>query len=124
QGDLIAVIEDDAGVRDALGLLLSDWGYAPVQGISAEEVLEKLDGFPRIPDLIIADYQLSGGHTGAEAIDFIRTLAGRQIPAIILTGDTAPERLIAARRKGYILLHKPIGKDQLRSLLGSIFGRV
>src|SRR5687767_15277877 len=44
--------------------------------------------------------------------------AGRNLPAIVLTGD--PEHLGAARRKGYILLHKPIGQEHLRLVLGSL----
>ena len=45
---------------------------------------------------------------------------GRRIPAIVLTGDTAPEHLGAARRKGYILLHKPIGQEHLHFVLNSL----
>jgi CheY-like chemotaxis protein len=107
-------------VREGLALLLSDWGHAPVVGSTTGEVMDQLAELGLAPDLIIADYQLAGGRTGAEAIEEIRRQCGRNLPAIVLTGDTAPEHLGAARRKGYILLHKPIGQEHLRLVLGSL----
>ena len=119
-GRLIAVIDDEVSVREGLALLLSDWGHAPVVGSTTAEVMDQLAELGLAPDLIIADYQLAGGRTGAEAIEEIRRQCGRNLPAIVLTGDTAPEHLGAARRKGYILLHKPIGQEHLRLVLGSL----
>jgi PAS domain S-box-containing protein len=119
-GKLIVVIDDEVSVREGLALLLSDWGHAPVVGSSAAEVIEQLADLALSPDLIIADYQLAGGRTGAEAIEGIRGHCRRAVPAIVLTGDTAPEHLGAARQKGYILLHKPIGQEHLRLVLGSL----
>jgi PAS domain S-box-containing protein len=120
RGRLIAVIDDEVSVREGLSLLLADWGHAPVIGSTTEEVLGQLSQLGLAPDLIIADYQLAGGRTGAQAIEEIRRQCGRSLPAIVLTGDTAPEHLGAARQKGYILLHKPIGQEHLRLVLGSL----
>ena len=120
RGKLIAVIDDELSVREGLALLLADWGHAPITGSTTEEVLGQLSQLGLAPDLIIADYQLAGGRTGSQAIEEIRRQCGRSLPAIVLTGDTAPEHLGAARRKGYILLHKPIGQEHLRLVLGSL----
>jgi CheY-like chemotaxis protein len=119
-GKLIAVIDDELSVREGLAMLLSDWGHAPLVGSSAAEVLEQISELSLSPDIIIADYQLAGGQDGAAAIEEIRRRCGRRIPAIVLTGDTAPEHLGAARRKGYILLHKPIGQEHLHFVLNSL----
>jgi PAS domain S-box-containing protein len=119
-GKLIAVIDDELSVREGLAMLLSDWGHAPLVGSSTAEVLERLSELSLSPDIIIADYQLAGGQDGAAAIEEIRRRCGRRIPAIVLTGDTAPEHLGAARRKGYILLHKPIGQEHLHFVLNSL----
>ncbi len=119
-GKLIAVIDDVASVREGLALLLSDWGHLPIVGASMDEVVQRLSRLGLTPDLIIADYQLAEGQTGIEAIETIRRHSGRIIPAIVLTGDTAPEHLGAARSKNYILLHKPIGQENLRLVLGSL----
>jgi CheY-like chemotaxis protein len=65
----------------------------------------------------IADYRLREGHTGANVIAEIRQSLGKSIPAAILTGDTAPERLREASAGGFVLLHKPIQPCRLRAAL-------
>jgi hypothetical protein len=39
---------------------------------------------------------------------------GRPIPVTIITGDTAAERMVEAKRAGFRLLHKPVGPAALR----------
>ena len=36
-----------------------------------------------------------------------------QVPALLITGDTAPERLREAFSSGVPLLHKPLAPDEL-----------
>jgi CheY-like chemotaxis protein len=73
------------------------------------------------PDLIISDYHLADGKTGIEAIERIEGALGASIPAILISGDTAPERLRDARDKGYILLHKPVDPMRLRAVMHQLF---
>jgi CheY-like chemotaxis protein len=76
----------------------------------------------RRPDLIIADFHLSGGKTGIETIEHVRTAFGAEIPAFLISGDISPERLQQSRASGYLLLHKPVSPMMLRSLLGRLCG--
>jgi DNA-binding NarL/FixJ family response regulator len=39
------------------------------------------------------------------------------IPALLVSGDTAPDRLQEASRAGIRLLHKPVSMDVLRSAI-------
>jgi hypothetical protein len=39
------------------------------------------------------------------------------VPAIVITGDTAPERLREAAAGGHVLLHKPVSPQQLREYM-------
>ena len=55
-------------------------------------------------DLMIVDYRLREGRTGRESIDDIRRTEGRKIPAIIITGDTATERIQEAQAVDALLL--------------------
>ena len=71
------------------------------------------------PDLIISDYRLSDGQNGIEAIEKLREAFNLSIPAFLISGDTAPERLREARASGYHLLHKPVRPRALRAMLGS-----
>lgn len=50
---------------------------------------------------------------------------GMDIPALMITGDTAPERLREAMSSGVPLLHKPVTPDGLyRALVGLVGAHV
>ncbi|NUB09674.1 PAS domain S-box protein [Azospirillum sp. Vi22] len=114
---LVVVIDDEAIVLLSLRTLLEQWGYEVVAAVSAEEAVDVLHGLGRLPDLIIADYRLREGRTGVEAIRDIHGVCGVRIPAVVLTGDTAPERITEIRGAGFRLVHKPITPHILRELL-------
>jgi CheY-like chemotaxis protein len=73
-----------------------------------------------MPDLIISDYRLTDGHTGIEAIQRLRSAFHAPIPAFLITGDIAPERLREASANGFHLLHKPVGPMALRAMLNQL----
>ncbi len=113
-GKSVLVIDDETAVRDAMFVLLTQWGYEVLVAASPEEALLALQ---QAPDVIIADYRLREGQTGAEAIRRIHAAWGAHIPALIVTGDTAPERLREARASGFAFLHKPVEPAKLRAFL-------
>ena len=117
-GALVVVIDDEAPVRNGMGEVLQGWGCRTVLADSAESALQQLKTANFVPDLIVADYRLREGKTGVEGIKRISTNVGREIPAIIVTGDIAPERMREAKESGYRLLHKPVSAASLRSLAG------
>ena len=39
---------------------------------------------------------------------------------MLITGDTAPDRLQEARESGLILLHKPVAEIKLRATVGNL----
>jgi CheY-like chemotaxis protein len=55
--------------------------------------------------------------TGPQAIEAVRARLGRAVPAIIVTGDTAADRLRTAVGSGMTLLHKPVGSVLLQRAL-------
>jgi len=107
----VLVIDDDEAVRAAMLPLLQEWGCAceTAESIEAAVVLARA----RTPDLIISDYRLREQRTGLEAINAVRQACGRQVPALLITGDTSPQRLREAQSTGLPLLHKPVAPDQL-----------
>ena len=42
------------------------------------------------------------------------------IPAILITGDTAPDRLTEAKASGLLLMHKPVPNGRLRAAIGNL----
>jgi len=119
QGDLagrsIVIVEDDPAILLALEMLLGDWGMEVHSASSVQIVPELLDQLRRPPDLLAVDYRLPNGSSGLDAVAIVHQRW--PVPAILMTGDTAPERLTEAKRSGYRLLHKPINPEDLRRTL-------
>lgn len=53
----------------------------------------------------------------AHTLQALRTHLGTAVPAIIMTGDTSPQRLRDAQSTSALLLHKPVSTDQLREAM-------
>ncbi len=66
------------------------------------------------PDLLIVDHRLGKGETGIQLVHAVHDAVHKSVPALLITGDTAAERLQEASRSGYTLLHKPVSPAQLR----------
>ncbi|HEY9163493.1 MAG TPA: hybrid sensor histidine kinase/response regulator, partial [Magnetovibrio sp.] len=111
----IVLVEDDEQVLMGLQSLLESQGYTTLtfQKTDREHVANTFAVKKRMPDLIIADYRLEAKATGSEVINMIRGILEKDIPAIIITGDTAPERLREAKRSGFPILHKPVRPEEL-----------
>jgi signal transduction histidine kinase len=114
RGRRVLVLDDDPDVCDALQAALERWGcHVRVAGTPGEA----LASVEPAPDIVIADYRLPGNETGTQALRAIERRLGHAIPALLITGDTAPERLENARSAGYPLLRKPVTPAQLRTAL-------
>jgi len=118
-GKLVVVIDDDPLVLDGMGGLLRNWGCRVVSAASPDDILAGLAGHD-VPDLIISDYRLGDGHSGINAIDELRASFGAPIPAFLISGDTAPERLREAQESGHHMLHKPVRPMKLRAMVSQL----
>nr|WP_240990277.1 hybrid sensor histidine kinase/response regulator [Cupriavidus taiwanensis] len=114
----VLVIDDDEAIRSAMSELLSAWRCECRTVESEEQALAALAEFT--PRLVLADYRLRGHHTGQQALDAIRQRLGRHVPAIIITGDTAADRLRTAHASGTALLHKPVVPQELQAAIGTL----
>lgn len=107
----ILLIDDDDIVRESTAQQLAEWDFNCQSADDIERALMLARKTP--PDLIISDFRLREHRTGAEAIEKIRLQAERTIPALLITGDTDPQRLREARACGVPLLHKPVEPREL-----------
>ncbi len=113
----VLVIDDEREILHSMAYLLKSWGCLTITAESASEALEKIAQTGLQPDLIMADYRLREGKTGAEAITEVRQYCQRAIPAMLITGDTSEERLREATASGLYLLHKPVAPSRLRMVM-------
>jgi signal transduction histidine kinase/CheY-like chemotaxis protein len=110
---LIIVIDDDNSAREAIEDLLRAHGYDVIAAASIPQMRARLETTRPDAQMIVADYRLGDGVTGVEAIAAIQPLLAKTVPAIIVTGDTSPDRIREATASGYPLLHKPLDAAQL-----------
>lgn len=120
ENGLILVVDDEAAIREAMVSLLGGWGHEVIAAGSCAEMLEALADCPRRPDLIISDYRLRDGENGIAVIQRLQSEFNEDIPAVLLTGDTAPDRIREARESGYPLLHKPLTNERLRAAIAGL----
>ncbi len=112
---LIFVIDDEPTVLKGLRLALETWGYSVITARTELEGIAQLTGDSLIPDVIIADYRLRGICNGAQVAAQLHQMFDRSIPCILITGDTAPERIREAAQHGFALLHKPVDPARLHA---------
>jgi len=116
-GEAVLVIEDDQAALEAMATLLSSWGLKPISASGLEEAREALRR-GTIPGVILSDYRLPQ----TSGIAVVRALIGelgREIPALLITGDTAEDSLATMKASGLPILHKPLRPAKLRAMLSA-----
>ena len=116
----VLIIDDDEGIRSGTARLLRQWGGHPLSADSAEAALALLRETGERPNVLVVDYRLAEGQTALAAIDRLQAFLRTTVPAIIITGDTDPERIREAHGSGHLLLHKPLEPERLKLCLASL----
>jgi two-component system, sensor histidine kinase len=114
----VLVIDDESTLLDDLRLLLEGRGWNVHTASRIDEALAEVSA-SWAPDVILADYRLAGDDTGLDAIRALHERIG-DVPALIVTGDTAPSRIAEATEAGHPVLHKPIDGDELDGALHAL----
>ena len=104
-------MEDDIAIRRSLALLLSAFGYSTDAVETIDEALDLARA--RRPGLILCDMRLRNGEKGTEAVRAIRAAVGENVPALLITGDTHPDRVAEAAGEELAVLHKPVWPEIL-----------
>ncbi|OYD80173.1 hypothetical protein CHT98_32670 [Azospirillum brasilense] len=121
RGRRVLLVEDDERVRHAMIMLLKRWGVQVTAVGSAEELADRLPRMRSRPHVVLADHRLPRGQTGRTVAELVRRRW--DVPVVIITGDTAPERLREARSIGCRLLHKPVEPGDLAATLDDVMER-
>ena len=119
-GRTILVIDDEPEILRGMKGLLEQWGCRVLAAGSIAEATAHVQASASCPAAIIADYRLRNHESGINAIACIRSLLKKDVPGLLITGDTAPARLQEAYASGFRILHKPVPPARLRALLGYV----
>jgi CheY-like chemotaxis protein len=106
----VLVVDDEASVRLGTSLLLEGLGCRASVARGTDEAVEVATH--DAPDIVLADLRLRGEDSGVRAVTALRALRPG-LPALLISGDTAPDRLREAERAGLVLLHKPVPAEAL-----------
>lgn len=116
QDPLIACVDDDKSVRDAIEGFLRAFGFAVQVFSSAEEFLQS--SFLKQTSCLIADVKLPG-LSGLQLQERL-IASGERIPTIFITAFSDTHRRALALGAGAIcFLEKPITKDELLTCIRS-----
>jgi CheY-like chemotaxis protein len=115
----LLLVEDDAGVRNATRMFLKGEGFRVSVAASFEEasrLLAEKSDFA----LVITDYHLESGRTGADVVAAARALYGEGFRAILVTGDTTPAIRGLPGDERLRMTSKPINAEALLGLIASL----
>jgi CheY-like chemotaxis protein len=124
RGHRVLVIDDELQVLKSMQHMLEGWGCNVMLAESARDALKVIALSDDIPTVIISDYRLGDELNGVDAVAAVRESIDAFIPAIIVSGDTSPERLKEVKESGHQLLHKPVHPDDLSAVLQSLCGNI
>ncbi|WP_340118165.1 PAS-domain containing protein [Pelagibius sp. 7325] len=114
------LLENDAGVADAMTTLFDYWNLASVRAPSYPALLEIAQRNALKPMAIVADLHLDGEIDGIDAIILLRERLGRDVPGILVTADQSREVKERAKAKGIEYFSKPMKPAQLRAYLSHL----
>lgn len=118
----VLVVEDDAAVRDALELALGLEGY-PIKVAASAAAAEALFASHGAEiDVVVSDFHLGDARNGLELLASLRAMASRDLPAVILSGDTSTLLSSIESVSRVVLLRKPVNARQLIQMLEELFG--
>jgi CheY-like chemotaxis protein len=107
----VLVVDDEEEVRESTSVALRLHGIHVdiADGIvQAEQAVRALRDAGHTLDAVITDFRLGGSEDGISLVLALRLLLGRSVPALLITGDTAPERVRLAEQSGLRVLYKPV----------------
>ncbi len=105
----ICVVDDDDGVRDSIGAVLTAFGYAVKSYASATDLLGRPGA--ENADCLLLDMNMPG-MTGLELLELLRS-RGTTTPALLLTANGTHLNNRMARAGVVKIIFKPVSDEDL-----------
>jgi FixJ family two-component response regulator len=115
---LVAIVDDDASVRQSACRLIRSFGYRAEAFGSAEEFLGS--GHAKKTACLILDVRMPR----IDGLELQRRIAGSAIPTVFITARASEEEERRALAAGAVaFLRKPVDKAALLHVLGAVLGK-
>ncbi len=115
---IVLFIDDDPAIIDAMTELFELMNIQLVSASDPEVAIGHIEAGID-PDILVTDYRLPGCN-GVDVIHRVREITKKDLPAVIMTGDTSSAVLKESASSNYSVLHKPVDIDQLVALIDNI----
>jgi PAS domain S-box-containing protein len=116
----IVLLEDNDSVRAATELFLGLEGFE-VQSAATVAEAETLLSKMAPSDILVTDYHLEGSLTGLDVLHEVRRRQGRDVPAVLLSGDLQSiMRMIKSPLSRVRFLSKPVDTRALIQAIGEL----
>jgi len=106
----VLVVDDETDVLRGMYFLLEELGCRAVLAESVTQACRQARTHDI--DMLISDFRLRNEESGLEVVRLVRELRP-EVYALLISGDTAPDRLKLALAAGIPLLHKPVALYEL-----------
>lgn len=116
-GRRILILDDESDIVSSLASLLQEWQFDVRSYQSASDALLTAEQVSWQADIILSDFRLGTSQNGVSFIQQYRQRSNRDVPAILLTGDTTAEKIQLVQASGIPVLYKPVRAAQLRLAL-------
>lgn len=124
EGVSVLVVDDDEHVLSATSRLLARWGCVAGVAKDSDSAIAQVRSSGRIPQVLVIDHHLGDGVFAPQVIARLESECGARPQVIVITADTAAQRIREAFVAGHVVLHKPVAPAQLHVAIAEACGRL
>jgi signal transduction histidine kinase/CheY-like chemotaxis protein len=122
----VLLLDDEADIGEAMTALLASYGVqleVVTHEAAAEQAFTQAALEARPFAALICDYRLAEGADGLESAHRLRAKFNPNLPFLLVTGETSPQRLQRVRDNGVPVLFKPVVAQTLIQTLAKLIAK-
>lgn len=113
----LLIVDNDVHILAAVQDLMRSWGHQVIVAKDLDEALTKAVRHADEIDLALVDFHLGDQATGVDAAVMLRRLLKRDLPLVLLTGDTSSKVSQRAEQAGVRVVYKPVKPATLQGII-------
>lgn len=123
RGARVWVVDNDAAICAGMRTLLEGWGCNVVTALSGDDLARQVDTVQGEADILVVDYHLDNGHTGAELVRELNARRSAPLPVLMITANYSNDLKLQMRELGQVLMHKPVRPMKLKTAMSHLLER-